>query len=515
MKKSPQKIPQWMAKPAVSVDDRAKSQKVVRETDEFLSCLLLYSPNPILILNADTSIRYVNPLLEHLTGFSFAELIGRMAPHPWWTERTRCQTREDLKEVMRQGATRLEEIFQKKNGEQFYVEITSTPIIIDGEVKYYLANWIDITQRKRMEELLRESEQMYKTLTESSLTGVFIHQDRKYAFVNDEFVRMHGYSRKELAGKSYLALIHPDDRETVSQIAAKRLAGKPAPQRYEVRRLRKNGTTIWCEMMATSIEYLGKPAIMGNLVNINTRKQVEEALKESEEKYRVVFENARDGIVLIDIGTGSIADCNSEFERQTGRDIRRLRKMKIWEIRPKQEIAAARREFIEIRKIKDREWNGVAEIEIQQPGGIVLPVELVSNRITIQNQEYLQSIVRDITERKQAEEALRIAEEQYKNLLDHCGQAAATLDTFEKIVRGMGRPSKKGKVSIPSPLNQREFEILRLASKGMSNKDIAQNLSISERTVGAHFRSTFAKMAVSSRTEAIYKALKDGWIDLS
>ena len=64
-------------------------------------------------------------------------------------------------------------------------------------------------------EMLRESEGKYRTLTESSLTGIFIHQDRKYVFVNDRFARIHGYTAQELLGKEHLTLIHPDDREIV------------------------------------------------------------------------------------------------------------------------------------------------------------------------------------------------------------------------------------------------------------------------------------------------------------
>ena len=80
------------------------------------------------------------------------------------------------------------------------------------------------------------------------------------------------------------------------------------------------------------------------------------------------------------------------------------------------------------------------------------------------------------------------------------------------MVHDMGRPSRKTRIT--SPLNARELEILQLASKGMSNKSIAKKLSVSERTIGAHFRYIFTKMDVGSRTEAIYKALKNNWISL-
>ncbi len=125
---------------------------------------------------------------------------------------------------------------------------------------------------------MRESEEKYKTLTENSLTGIFIQQDERYVFVNDRFAQIHGYRPNELLGKKYWSLIHPDDRKTMAQIVSKRPAAEPVTQRYEMRRLKKNGQTIWCEAMVTRVDYKGKPAIMGNIIDTTERKAGEETL---------------------------------------------------------------------------------------------------------------------------------------------------------------------------------------------------------------------------------------------
>ena len=118
---------------------------------------------------------------------------------------------------------------------------------------------------EQIETKLRESEEKYRTLTESSLTGIFIHQDGKYIFVNDKFAEIHGYKPEELIGKDPLTLIHPDDRKTLKQVSLKRQKGRVISQRYEIRKIRKDGKTIWCETIATLIRYKGRPAIMGNV----------------------------------------------------------------------------------------------------------------------------------------------------------------------------------------------------------------------------------------------------------
>ncbi len=144
----------------------------------------------------------------------------------------------------------------------------------------------EISERRRAEEALQKSKEEYKILVDSSLTGIFIHQDQKYVFVTDRFAEMHGYKPEELLGRDPMSLVHPEDREGLKEIASRRLRGEEVAQQYEVRRVRRDGTTIWSEMMATVIDYEGKPAIMGNLINITERKRVEKALRKSESELR-------------------------------------------------------------------------------------------------------------------------------------------------------------------------------------------------------------------------------------
>jgi PAS domain S-box-containing protein len=164
-------------------------------------------------------------------------------------------------------------------------EVTANPIFDDsGGLSGAVHIISDITDRKQAEEALRESKDKYKTLTENSLTGIFIHQDGRFVFVNDTFAEIHGYKLEELLGKEHLILIHPDERDTLRELALKRLKGESVPQRYEVRRIRKDGTTIYCEMMAALTQYGGRPAIMGNIIDITERKKTEEDLKKSYEE---------------------------------------------------------------------------------------------------------------------------------------------------------------------------------------------------------------------------------------
>jgi len=132
---------------------RKQAAKKLQESEKFMNSLLENSRTPILVVNPDTSIRYVNPTLTKLTGYSIEELKGQKIPYPWWIEGdSRSGVEKEKKEYMFKGTRRFEKLFRKKDGSEFWVEINTAPVYFDGEIKYSLTQWVDITERKRAEE---------------------------------------------------------------------------------------------------------------------------------------------------------------------------------------------------------------------------------------------------------------------------------------------------------------------------------------------------------------------------
>ena len=150
----------------------------------------------------------------------------------------------------------------------------------------------ELAERKKADRALRESELKYKTLTENSLAGIYIHQDDKYVFVNERFAEMLGYAPDEFLGRKHYEFVHPDQRAMTKDRAFRRLTGEKVPKRYELRKLRKDGKAVWHEVMASDpIGYQGRPAIMGHEIDISARKKAEEMLKQANEELEQRVEN--------------------------------------------------------------------------------------------------------------------------------------------------------------------------------------------------------------------------------
>ena len=141
---------------------RKKTEVKLRESEKFSFSLLNNSPNPIIVINPDTSVKYVNSAIEDITGFSSTELIGKKAPYPWWTKETMQKIHGEFEKAMKDGANKVEKLFKKKNGTHFWVEITSKPVRRNGELNYYLANWVDITKRKHDGDKIKKSQKRIK-----------------------------------------------------------------------------------------------------------------------------------------------------------------------------------------------------------------------------------------------------------------------------------------------------------------------------------------------------------------
>lgn len=158
----------------------------------------------------------------------------------------------------------------------------------------------------------------FRALIEGSLQGILIHRDQRPVFLNEAWARIHGLTIDEvLRLDSVLDVIHPEDRERLLGYMTARLNGQSAPQHYEYRGLHKDGSVVWLENTVRQVDWGGLPAIQAVIIDVTQRKRAEQALRESEERFRRGFEHGPIGLFLLDT-TLRFLKANRAFCEMTG-----------------------------------------------------------------------------------------------------------------------------------------------------------------------------------------------------
>ncbi|MEZ6050710.1 MAG: response regulator [Planctomycetaceae bacterium] len=137
--------------------------------------------------------------------------------------------------------------------------------------------------RRHAQQSLLESERRFRTMAETLPAMVAIFQGTGHSYVNPACEQMTGYSQAELANLSFLTYVHPDFRELVKERSLARQRGEDVPDRYEIRIVTKQGEDRWLDFAAASIDYDGRPGVLGTSIDITQRKKLEESLREAKE----------------------------------------------------------------------------------------------------------------------------------------------------------------------------------------------------------------------------------------
>jgi PAS domain S-box-containing protein len=270
--------------------------------------------------------------------------------------------------------------------------------ILEGSIQ-------DITERKRSMEALQESEEKYRTIFEN-VQDVFYQADISGIIreISPSINHLFEFYRDDLIGTSAIDLYYnPDDRQTVLNTIIK----NGEIRDYELKFKTKTGEIKHVSINARLIaDANGRPNhIDGAIRDVTQRRQVEEALKESEGRFKALFEHSPDAIFLTDIETGLIIDANhhaSELLSKTFKEIIGLHQSKLHPPRFEECSKAAFQACIEKSKQSDK--NHCVELLVLRSDGTEVPVEILSNVITVNGKPAIQEVFRDITERKQVEE---------------------------------------------------------------------------------------------------------------
>ena len=282
-------------------------------------------------------------------------------------------------------------------------------------------------ERKQSEDALRESEQKFRALSEKALVGIYLLQENGFRYVNPRFAEITGYDVEELINTvTPQDLIHPEDWPMAQENIRKRFSGEASSIRYSARMVRKDGELRDAEVFGTQATYLGKPTIIGTLLDITDRKQAEDQIRTSEAELRGILDSLQDLYYRID-NTDRIVKVSPSSLQVTG-------------YRPEELIGKPANVFWrypqkrqELLAAMQASGGAVHNYEVEgvhKDGSIVWGA--INAHFYLDEQGNISGIegtIRDVTERKQAEEALREEHDTAQRYLDTVEAMIVALDT--------------------------------------------------------------------------------------
>lgn len=348
----------------------------------------------MIVLDNKGAIQFANPAAEDLFGLSAGELLRTRFGFPV----TDCESGET--EILR------------GDGHSVPVELRLVDVKWEGQPAC-LAVVHDLTHKKQAEEALRESEKRFRDLFENSPDAIFVEdQDGNVLDANPAACRLHGMNRQTLVGKNVLELVPPDQGEQVARDFPKVVDGKL--EHVEGYSWTDDGRAVPIEIRVSRFRYAGKPALLLHVRDVTARKRAEEELRESEERFKVIFENATDGILLADAVTKDFHAGNRKMCQMLACSLDELKVLGVSDVHPKEDLPYVMDQF---EKQRRKEITLARDIPVKRRDGTVFYADINSAPVTLGAKTYLMGVFRDITDRKRAEEELRKHREQLEELV--------------------------------------------------------------------------------------------------
>jgi PAS domain S-box-containing protein len=365
-----------------------------------------------------------NPAGERLFGYSEAEVLAMPAGellNRIVAVQARDQVRDAFRRKVREGVkqTRYEVDGVTKDGGEVALEISSQVLFRDGKPFAIQGVMRDVTERRRAEAELRRSEEQFRELFENANDIIYRHDLNGQNFTGNRTAeRLLGYQRGEGVNLSFRDFVAPEHLERAQAAIAEKLAGKADATAYELDVIARDGRRLTLEVSTRLIYENGAPVgIQGIARDITERKAAEKALRESEEKYRELFENANDIIYIHDLN-GRYMTINKTAERVFGYTREEATELSMATVIVPEHMARAKQAVAE--KLAGNARSTKYELDVFARDGHRVTLEVSSRMLTVNGEPVgIQGIARDVTDRKLSEKALRESEERYRALFEN------------------------------------------------------------------------------------------------
>ncbi len=268
----------------IDITERKKTETALRESEKKYRDLVENINDVIYAIDKDGVMTYVSPVIESITGYSPSEIIGSHSTvfiHKEDVQRMSKAFQKILSGHLEPGEYRI----LTKSGEIRWIRTDSKPIYVENQVIGVRGVLTDITERKKAEEALKESEDKFRTLAEQLPNMIFINKKGKIVYTNKKSEEIMGYTKDEFYSPNFdfLILVAPESLEKVKLALSKHMKGEEV-EPYDYTLLTKGGKKIEAILTTKLINYEGEKAILGIVTDITDRKRAEEALKKRAEE---------------------------------------------------------------------------------------------------------------------------------------------------------------------------------------------------------------------------------------
>jgi diguanylate cyclase (GGDEF)-like protein/PAS domain S-box-containing protein len=390
------------------ITDQKKAEEALHIRQQEFASLFKSSPEALVYTDEKSNILDINPRFTELFGYTLDEIKGRniddgMIQTPEKVEEAKRLTNKALK-----GAFYYETIRKKKDGTLFSVAISGSPVIIDGRFKGSIASYRDITERQKMMDDLKDSEEKYRTLFDN-MPGVYYRTDKKgnLIMINPEGAKLFGCnSPEDILGKNISQHFYfaPEERKKYLEELEK---NKGNLKDYKITLKKKDGSPL--VISDTSHYYYDKEGnitgVEGIFVDITERKKTEEALHKSQKEFASLFKSNPEALVYLD-EKGTILDANTRFCKLFDYSLKEIKSRNIDDgmIHPSDKIE-------EGKKLSVKGLEGYLNYETirKKKDGTLFSVSISATPLVIDGQAKGEiGIYIDITERKQNEKLQQV-----------------------------------------------------------------------------------------------------------
>lgn len=443
---------------AGDLKDQSEILEVLREGEELYRSIFDHSPDGIITVDLKGIAISCNPAFLELTGFSKEEIIGKhLIKFPFFRAKDIPGYTKMLASLVK---GKIPEPFDNKwvhkNGTTRHGNIRISLLKKNGKIVGVQTIARDITERKLREEELRISEERYRFLIENANEGILVIQKGVFKFLNPKAIEILGYSEKELESMSFTGVIHPDDRAETAERIQKRVEGEEFPSELIFRTIDKEGKIKWVESNAVTINWEGEPAVMSYFNDVSDRMQAEIALRESEVKFKFIFDHNPNMMMLVDFETMTILDVNQAYSQTTG-----YLKEEVVNLPNKVGFTIQNEEVVDHALQIIRETGRLSDfgIELITKRGDEKSGLLFVEPFDFSGKQLHNVIFVDITERKLAESALTHSHDLMSYIIEHNRSAIAVHDRDLKYIYVSQRYLQDYKVEEHNVIGKHHYDV--------------------------------------------------------